>query len=87
MPVGGDVNVCSANEFNHLLRTDEAIVEDHVRFHSDFFRQALQVSAILVAFATQNMRVGRARDDVNHILVFGQDLRQGLNHVFDSLVW
>ena len=30
--------------------------------------------------------MGRARDDIYHILVLGQNLRQRLNHVFDSLV-
>ena len=30
--------------------------------------------------------MGRARDDVDHILVFRQNVRQRLNHVFDSLI-
>ena len=30
--------------------------------------------------------MGRARDDVDNILVLGQNLRQRLNYVFDSLV-
>ena len=57
-----------------------------LRLHSHFLRQSLQVSSILVAFATENVRVGRARDDVDDILVLGQNLRQRLNDVFDSLV-
>jgi hypothetical protein len=31
--------------------------------------------------------MGRARHDVSNILMFGQNLRQRLNDVFDSLVW
>ena len=30
--------------------------------------------------------MGRARDDVSNILVFGQNLRQSLNYIFDSLI-
>src|ERR1700687_6460974 len=30
--------------------------------------------------------MGRACDDVSNILVFGQNLRQSLNYIFDSLI-
>ena len=84
--IGSDVDVGGANELRHLLRTDEAVVEDHLRFHSHFLRQSLQAGSILVALATENVRMGRARDHVDHVLVFRQNLRHGLNDVFDSLV-
>src|ERR1700677_2277262 len=87
MPVRSDVNVRGADEFDHLLGTDEAVVEDHLRFHSDFLRQGLQTGSVRVPLPTQNVRMGRTRDDVSDILVFGQYLRQRLNYVFDSLVW
>ena len=73
MAVGSDVNVGGANELQHLFRADEAVVEDHLRFHSHFLRQSLQTGSILVAFAAQNVRMGRARDDVDNILVLGQE--------------
>ena len=61
-------------------------MEDHVRFHSYFFRQGLQTGAILVSLAAENMRVGCARDDVHNILVLRQNLGQRLNYVFNSLI-
>src|SRR5271165_3064349 len=86
IPVRSDVNVGGADELNHFLGTDEAVMEDDLRFHSDFLRQSLQTGSVPVPFATQDVRMGRARNNVNHILVFRQNLRQRLNYVFDSLV-
>src|SRR5450755_3661575 len=86
MAVRSDVDVCRAYELNHLLRADEAVMEDYIRLHSHFLRQSLQAGSILVALAAENVWVGRARNQVDNILVPGQDLRQGLNDVFDSLV-
>src|SRR5437762_11650258 len=87
MAVRSDIDVCCADECNHLLRDYEAVMEDHVRLHSDFLRQSLQVRSIPVALAAKNMRVSRTCDYVNHVLVLRQDLRQCSNHAFDSLVW
>ncbi len=87
MPVRRDVNVGCTNELDHLFRADEAIVEYHLRFHSHVLGQSLQTGSILVPLAAEDVRMGRACDDVGHILVFGQNLRQCLNYVFDSLVW
>ena len=87
MPVGRDVNVGGTNKLDHLFRADEAIVEYHLRFHSYFLRQGLQTGSILIPLATQNVRMSRSRDNVRDILVLGQNLRQCLNYVFDSLVW
>lgn len=67
--VRGYVNVCSPDKFHHLLGTDEAIVEEHTGLHSYFFRQSLQVLSILVSLTPKDMWVGRARDDVNDVLV------------------
>src|SRR5437868_8301576 len=86
MAVGGDVNVGGADELNHFFGTDEAVVEDHLRFHSYFLGQGLQSGSILVPLATQDVRMSRARHNVSNILVFGQNLRQRLNHAFDSLI-
>src|SRR5271167_3223024 len=86
MAIRSDVNVGGANEFNHLLRTDEAVVKDHSRFHSYFLGQSLQTGSILVPLATEDVRMGGSCDDVSDILVFGQNLRQSLDYVFDSLV-
>ena len=87
MAVGGDVNVGGANELNHFPGTDEEVMKDHLRFHSYFLRQGLQTGSILIPLATQNVRMSRSRDNVRDILVLGQNLRQCLNYVFDSLVW
>ena len=86
MAVRSDIDVRRANELNHLLGTDKAVVEDHLRFHADFLRQSLQVRAIVIAFAAENVRMGRACDDVDDILVLRQNVGQRLNHIFDSLV-
>ena len=67
MAIRSDVDVGGANELGHFLRTDEAVVEDHLRFHSHFFRQSLQAGSILVSLAAQDVRVGRARDNVGNI--------------------
>src|SRR5436190_20378333 len=87
MAVRSDIDVCCADECNPPLRDYEAVMEDHVRLHSDFLRQSLQVRSIPVALAAKNMRVSRTCDYVNHVLVLRQDLRQCSNHAFDSLVW
>src|SRR5579859_4947895 len=79
-------DVTSYNELNHFLGTDEAVVEDHLRFHSDLLRQSLQTGSIDIALATQDVRMSRACDDVHDVLVPGENLRQSLNHIFDSLV-
>src|SRR5208282_1531351 len=86
IPVGRDVNVGGANELNHFLGTYEAVMEDYLRLHSYFFRQSLQAGPVLVPLATQDVGMGRARDDVSDIGVFRQNLRQRLDYVFDSLV-
>src|ERR1700757_4605334 len=86
MAIGSDVNVGGANELNHLLGTNEAVVEDHLRFHSHFLRQCLQTGSIIVAIATQDVRMSRPCDDVHNVLMLGENLGQSLNYVFDSLV-
>ena len=87
VPVRRDVNVGGTNELDHLFRADEAVVEDHLRFDSHVLGQSLQTGSILVPLATEDVRMGRACNDVGHILVFRQNLGQCLNYVFDSLVW
>ena len=87
MAIRSDIDVRGADECNHLLRAHKAVMEDHVRLDSDFLCQTLQVRSIAIALAAQNMRMGRPCDYVNHVLVLRQDLRQGSNHIFDSLVW
>ena len=61
-------------------------MEDYIRLNSDFLGQSLQIGSIPITLAAENMWMGRACDYVNHILVLRQDLRQRLNHVFDSLI-
>src|SRR6266496_3754311 len=87
MAIRSNIDVCCADKCNHLLWTYEAVMEDHVRLHSDFPCQCLQVRSIAIALAAENVWMGRPCDYVNHVLVLRQDLRQGLNHIFDSLVW
>ena len=86
MAIGSDVDVGGADELRHFLRADKAVVEDHLRFHSHFLGQGLQAGSIFVALAAQDMRMGRARHQVHHVFVFRQDLRHGLNYVFNALV-
>jgi hypothetical protein len=47
----------------------------------------LQLERISITLAAFNVRVSSACDDVNNVAVTGQDAWQGLNHVFESLVW
>src|ERR1039458_879212 len=86
MAIGSDVNVGGANALNNLLGADEAVVEDHLRFHPDVLRQRLQTGSILIPLATKDVGMSRACDDVHNVLVFGQNLRQRLNHVFDPFI-
>ena len=86
MAVGRDVNIGSANKPGHFLRTDETVVEDYIGLHSHRLRQRQQAGPILVPLATQDVGVSCAGDNVHYVLVPGQNLRQGLNDVFDSLV-
>ena len=86
MTVRSDINVRRTDEFNHFFRTNEAVVEDHLRLHSDFLRQSLQIRAIVIAFTAENVRMGSACDHVDDILVLRQDVRQCLNNVFNSLI-
>ena len=86
MAVGSDVNVGRANELEHFLWTDKAVVEDYLRFHTHFFCQRLQAGSIFISLATEDVRMGRTSDDVGHIVVFGKDLRQRLNYVFNSFI-
>ena len=75
MTVWRDVDVRRANEFDHFLRADKAAVEDDVRIHADVLSQILQVRSILIAFTTENVRVSRARDYVDHVLMLRQECR------------
>ncbi len=50
------------------------------------FANAWRSLAISIPFPAQNVGMSRARDDIYHILVLRQDMRQRLNHVLDSLV-
>ncbi len=86
MAIRSDIDVGGADEFGHLFRAGEAVVEDYLRLHSHFLRQSLQAGTVLIALATKNMRMGRACNDVNHVLVSGQNLRQRLDDVLNSLV-
>src|SRR5207245_6594503 len=53
MTVRSDVNIRGTYELNHLLRADEAVVEDHLWFHSHFLCQASPVSSIRVSFTAK----------------------------------
>ena len=86
MPVGSNVNVCSANKLDHFFRTDKPVVKNDLRFHSHFLGQRLQIRSILITLATKNVRMRGARDQVDDILVLGQNLRQRLYDVLDPLV-
>ena len=50
------------------------------------FAKSCKMARYLSPLAAQNVRMSRACDDVDNILVLGQNLRQGLNYVFDSLI-
>src|SRR5580765_3422682 len=86
MTIRRNVNIGSTNELDHFFGADEVVMEDYLRFHAHFFRQRLQTLSILIPFATEDVGVGRSGDDVGNILVFGQNLRQRLNYVFDSFI-
>jgi hypothetical protein len=58
MAIRSDVDVRRANELDHLVGTNEAVVEDHIGLHSDFLRQRLQVRPIVITLAAENVRVG-----------------------------
>ncbi len=76
MAVRCDVDVGRADEFNHLLGADKAIVKHHLRFRSDFLRQRLQLFSMAVALPAKNVGMGRSSNQVHHILVLRQNMRQ-----------
>jgi hypothetical protein len=65
---------------------DEAVVEDHLTLNPEFPGQGLQLIPVSISLARPDMRVSCACDDVDSVLVAGEDARQGLNHVLESLV-
>ena len=64
-----DVNVRRADQFNHLVRAHEAIPEDYIGLNPQIGGELLQVSAVLVTFTPQNMRMSRSGHHVNDIAV------------------
>src|SRR5208337_3682912 len=85
--VRSDINVGRTNQRSHFLRTEEPVVEDHVLLNSQLLGQGLQLEPVSITLAMFDLRVSRTCDDVDNVAVPGQDLWQGLNHVFESLVW
>src|ERR1041385_6738145 len=86
MAIGSYVDVGGADELRHFLRWDKAVVENYLRFHSYPFRQGLQAGSIVIALAAQDMRMSRPGHEIDDVLVFRQNLRHGLNYIFDALV-
>jgi hypothetical protein len=70
----------------HLLRAEEPVVEYYLSLNSQFPGQRLQLIPVSITLASPDMRVGGARDDVDNVLVPGEDARQGANHALESLV-
>jgi hypothetical protein len=87
LPAPSDVDIGSTNILNHLLRVDEAVVENHLRCHTHILGQGLQTGSIVVPFTTQDVRMGSARDNIDNVLVLRQDLGQSTNHIFNPFVW
>src|SRR6202011_5087454 len=79
-------NVRRADQFNHLLGTYKTIAKDHVGFNSKIVRQLLQVNAVFVTLAPQDMRVSCASNHVNNIAVARQNVWQSLDDIFYALI-
>ena len=84
--VGRDVDVRRADELDELLQADEAIVEDHVRFHALLLGQPLQRQPVRLTFVLEDVRMRGADDDVDGIRIAGHDRGQGRDDGFDPLV-
>ncbi len=83
--IGGDVDICRADELFQLLELDEAVVEGDVLRHARFLGQTLKAKPVGFAFRTQEVRMGRAQHDVDQIRMLPGDLRQRPDYVLDPL--
>src|SRR4051812_2523514 len=72
---------------DQFFRTDEAIVEDHMRGNAQFLRQRLQPFSIFLAFRPPDMWMRCSGDDVNHVFMLFKNSWKGADHIFDTLVW
>ena len=74
--VGRNVNIRGADELNELLQADKAIIKYYLAFDSLFLSQPLQRQTVGFTLVPQNMRMGRANDEVNHVGMLGQEWRE-----------
>ena len=83
--VGGDIDVRGADELLQLLELHEAVVEGDVLRHARFLSKTLQAQPVGFAFRAHQMRMGRAKHDVDQVRILPGDLRQRPDHVLDPL--
>ena len=57
---------------------DKSVAKNNVGFHAEFFSQGSAGNAVLIAFMSQDVRVGHSRNHVNDITVARQNRREGL---------
>src|SRR5208337_2177515 len=84
--IGRDVNVGRTDQRSHFLGAEEPVQEYYLALDSQFPGQGLQLIPVPVALAGSDMRMSGACDQVNNILMAGEDARQGPDRVLESLV-
>ena len=84
--VGGDVDVGRPDELGQLVQLDEPVVEDDVPLDAELAGQALEAQPIALALLADQLRMGRAEDDVDEVRDLREDLGDGPEHVLDALV-
>ena len=83
--VGREVDVRRADELAQLRRLHIAVHEHDIFLHPEFAGEVLERMPVALAFASQEVRMRGAEDDVNHLGMLHGDARKGTDAVFDAL--
>ena len=81
-----NIEIGRSDELVEFRLIYEAIVEKHVLLDILFLGQPLQRPPVDFAVAPVYVRMGRAEDHVDHVRMLVQDVRQGADDVFVTLV-
>ena len=83
--IGSNVDVRGTEKLLQFLQLDEFVMEDHVIRHASLGGTTLERVAIVFTLPQFFRRVGGAQYDIHGVRMLGDDLRQCVDHPFDSL--
>ena len=85
--VGRDIEIRGTEDVVELFILDKAVIEPHVLVQSQSFDLSLQAEAIGLAFELEYIGMGHTQYHVHDRRIGLNDFGQGLDHVFDALVF